>query len=778
MFFSKYPHRSNFVFASRFDAKTGRASFGRDEMEISVDSFEGDVYRVSLRGKRWTKTRRVVEMNAPAPAKNGRLSLNPKGELVLEGKGGKPALASVEGGGIGVMGDASMFQFTVPKSARFYGMGEKTFGRLELSGLRARFWNTDVWSDFHWTQWAEHPTDPPYFSTPYLIVQLENEWVGLLLDNPYPAFMETPGREGGDEPFVEWQRTAPHIVLGNDGGEPTLWLIVAGTLRELTQKLQKLVGTMPVPPIWSMGYHQSRWGYAGESDLLDLDAKFNENNIPCDALWLDIDYMDGFRLFTYGKDLFPDGAQSTAKKLAKSNRKIVPIIDPGLKQDPGYEAYADGSKKGLFCLNPEGQEYIGLVWPGETVYPDFSLQKAQRWWAERVKNFVKDTYYGCWVDMNDPSTGPVDPMGMRFNNGREPHEAHRNQYALGMQKATFEGFLKAHRNKRPFILSRSGFTGTSRYAAIWTGDNVANYAYLKMSIPTSLNLSLSGVPMNGPDIGGFGGDTTEGLITDWIKACFLFPFFRNHNMKGARDHEPWTFSKGGMGLMARYIRMRYKLMPYLYNLFADHEASGEPVLRPLNYEFEGEKLSHEALDTQFMVGSAIMQAPILDGKVREREVALPGKELWFEDSGEWTKPGSERVKPERGETPLYFRCGSLVPMQIGLPRTHKTNLRRIEVHVFGHAKWEGESEFVYRADDGESYNYRRGKRTEVRIRAKAIKGELALSTETLADGYGQVRIEFVLHDTFKKVTVNGASATPAEERGQFTGRPFTQWRVK
>ena len=662
MFFTKYPHAANFSFAAKLSDKKGTFEAGGKRFQIQTEAFEGEVYRLQIKNARlWKPTRRIVEL-APGPSASGQLELRDDGFDIRDAKG-RVLLQTALGQGIGVSGKASMFQFEVGKDARFFGMGEKTFGKLELSGLRAKFWNTDVWGDFHFAQWGEHPTDPPYASVPYLIVRQNGTYIGLLLDNPYPTFMETPGRPGGPQVFVEWQRTSPRLIIGSEGGEPCLWVIVGPTLAELTRKLQKLVGTTPLPPIWALGYHQSRWGYGGEKDLLELDRKFTEHRIPCDGLWLDIDYMRGFRVFTLDPKQFPKGLSRSAKELAKSGRRIVAILDPGVKHESGLELYEDGLKRDVFCRNDEGKPFVGMVWPGETVFPDFSIAKGREWWAAKVREFVKLGFGGYWIDMNDPSTGPVDPTGMRFNAGREPQEAHHNDYALGMQKATFDGLRAAYPSRRPFVLSRSAFTGTSRYAAVWTGDNLSNRFYLKLAIPTTLGLALSGIPFNGPDIGGFGGDTNERLIVDWMKAGFLFPFCRNHTSGGTRNQEPWAFTQRGLRILRRYIRLRYRLMPYLYQLFVRQEESGEAILRPLLYDFGD---GHDEVIDQFLVGPWIMQAPVLEEGAKGRKALLPGKGPWFDArTGDWRPAGSIRVPNEVETTPLFFRSGAVVPMRKG-----------------------------------------------------------------------------------------------------------------
>ncbi|MCB8933627.1 MAG: hypothetical protein H6534_09310, partial [Chthonomonadaceae bacterium] len=688
---------------------------------------------------------------------------------VLRGEDGAPILSSAPGAGFGVCGEVSLWQFEVPPTARFFGMGEKTFGRLELSGLRTKFWNTDVWGDFHWAQWTEHPADPPYLSIPYLIIRVPNGFVGLLLASPWPAFMETPGIDEAPV-FVEWQRTAPTLLIGNEGGEPDLWLLHDPTLNGLTRKLQRLVGTTPLPPLWALGYHQSRWGYAGHKDLQGLDREFTRHEIPCDGLWLDIDYMRGYRVFTVDPAHFPKGVKATAEALAKKGRRIVAILDPGVKREKGYDVYDDGVAKDLFCHGPEGSPYVGMVWPGETVFPDFSLPEARAWWSSRVEAFAREGFGGAWLDMNDPSTGPVDPHGMRFQRGRLPHAAFRNLYALGMQKASYEGFLAARPHERPFLLTRSGFAGTSRYSAAWTGDNLSNDFYLGVCIPTSLNLALSGLPFNGPDIGGFGDDASPRLMLDWVKACFLFPFFRNHSVKDSKPQEPWRYPGGVGRAIARYIRLRYRFLPYLYNLFAEQELSGEPILRPLVAEFDsrpGVDLAEVA--DQFLVGPYILQAPLLK-RARNRCVVLPGRTSWLEaNTGAWVKPGTHVANRALASTPLYLREGAIVPMA----GSEAADLKDVCFLVAARADGRGESETRYHADDGISFGYRDGQRSTVSVRAKWRAGVLDLTVETLASGYGAIRWRFAVLGSFETIRVNGVRATPCPERLELTGRPLS-----
>lgn len=770
MFFTKYPHRANFSFSERYNRASGEAHAGHHLLGLSLTSYEDDVYHLQVESDaHWSPNGSLENLILPPVSPRARLSIDECSRIRLKGKNGQPLWT----GRFGVSGRQSLFEFELHEPTRFYGMGQKTYGKVELSGFRSKFWSTDVWSDFHFAQWMEHPSDPPYFSLPYLAARVGEEYVGFLLHNPYPAFMETPGTDES-RVFVEWQRTSKNLMLGSEGGQPNLWIIYGPSLDELTCKLQRLVGVTPMPPAWALGYHQSRWGYGGEADLRELDQAFSDHQIPCDSLWLDLDYMNGFRIFETSSEMFPKGADASARELAASGRRIVPILDPGVKAEPGYRIYDEGHAMDAFCHNPEGGEFVGLVWPGETVFPDFTLPEVRAWWAGHVEQFAKEGFGACWVDMNDPSTGPVDPTGMRFNHGREDHEAHHNQYALGMQMATREGFLRARPDERPFMLSRSGTTGSSGHSAIWTGDNLSNYFYLRTAIPTSLGMSLSGLPFNGPDIGGFGGDVTDALMIDWVKACFLFPFFRNHSGKDTRPQEPFNFDAGTMKVLRRYIRLRYKMLPYLYNLFAEQEQAGRPILRPLFYHFEDEGL--DRIDDQFLVGEWVLQAPFVKEGAKVRSVTLPGTESWLDAaSGEWMLPGQISVRNKRGTTPLFLRAGAMVPMQAGTPRDNRKDLLNPHIHVLVPPAWSGESAITYVADDGISFAYAEGARSEIAVSLAGANGYLAIACKPRREGFGAIAPTFVFHSRPQSIKINGREVGLKSDTVRLTGRPLPVW---
>jgi alpha-glucosidase len=388
-----------------------------------------------------------------------------------------------------------------------------------------------------------------------------------------------------------------------------------------------------------------------------------------------------------------------------------------------------------------------------------------------VQRFAETGITGAWLDMNDPSTGPAHCLDMRFNEGRDSHYTYHNQYALGMAEASREGFQTAYPNDRPFLLSRSGFTGSSKYTAIWTGDNVSNYHYLKASIPCTLNLALSGIPFNGPDAAGFGGDTNSELAVDWYKAGFLFPFFRNHSIKDSENQEPWVFDRKTFETLRDYVQLRYKLRPYLYNLFVAQEETGEAILRPLFYDFEDcPELPLGLIEDQFMVGPAIMQAPFVEEAQMVRDVVLPAARWYSVLDASWLE-GGRVVSVEKAQrtTPLYVREGEILPMSTTAKGDHAFVSNQIECHIFADRKTRGVFETTYVFDDGQTHDYAKGLRSRLRISAEVAQDALAISTELLEDGYGECELTFVLYGEFAKVTLNSQPLAQTETSWSFAG---------
>lgn len=783
MYFRKYPHVANFEFADHIQSN-GSFKLGAERCRLQTTAFKDGVFRVRVSSNRWKENLSQAELTPPPVAKKSQhadwhMTLGKSFNISVAGPGHAPILTSPAGMTFGVCGQRSVFVFEQTPDMQCYGMGEKMRG-LELSGIQTKFWNTDIFADFHWKEIEHDRPDPMYASVPYVILKQGNAYVGLLLDNPHATFMSTGASIdiGGGQMKLAGP-AKKYLTIGAENGMPDLYILVGPSLAELTRKFQKLVGVTPLPPAWALGYHQCRWGYKSEACLDELDAGFTKHGIPCDGLWVDIDYMDSFKVFTFNKEYFPS-IDRTIKKFDRKGRKVVPIIDPGVKKQKGYPVYDSGKKADAFCKNPHGQDFVGLVWPGETVFPDFSMKSARSWWAKWVKEFASHGFHGAWIDMNDPSTGSVLNEDMLFNKGKHSHDVYHNQYASGMAKATREGFAAAHPEERPFLISRSGFTGIGKYAALWTGDNMSSYHYLRNCIAVSLNLALSGVPFNGPDIGGFAGDSHPRLIQDWVKTCFLFPFCRNHSMIGSHHQEPWAFDDTTLKVMKHYIQMRYALRPYLYNLFVQQEAEGEAILRPLFYDFaDTESLPLGRVDDAFLAGPAILQAPILSEHERSREVPLPGPSGWFSTMAKnWIEGGVKiAAAPGEMETPLFLREGSIIPSTPGLPEEHAFDGRDVVFHVLQRATSASPSVYAYTFDDGLTFTYREGKRSCLLITASVKDRHLHIQTEYVAKGYGKCNQSFVLYDAFASVTINGKTVKPVAAKHWWAGSEVPVWTV-
>ncbi len=745
----RIPHPANFEFG-RPDGEN-RLSFGARGADIRVRRTAANVHHVELVGPEWSPSpSHVVLASADESTHTERgefvLAMHEGGRLVVSSASGNTILAGHVEGSFGRCGDDWMLRLEAREGDRYYGLGEK-WGSLEKTGQRTTFWNTDVWADFDGPAIARLECDPTYASIPYLVIKREGIYIGVLLDTAFPAFASVRSTFEFHRPDA----ADPELYLGARGGTPSVYVLVGPTMAELTMRLQRLVGTTPRPPLWALGHHQSRWGYGSANDLERLDSAFRRHDIPCDGLWLDIDYMDRFKVFSLDETKFPD-AEKSLEKLAARGRRIVPILDPGVKVEPGYSVYDVGLEQGVFCTTDEGSPYVGIVWPGKVHFPDFATTEARKFWSRHVTELARRGFAGFWIDMNDPSTGGSDPQAMRFDRGRLPHAAYRNQYALGMARATFTGLAEAFPERRPFVLTRSASTSMSRYAAVWTGDNVSNEVHLAASIPTSLNLALSGIPFNGPDVPGFGDDATDDLMVRWYKAGFLFPFLRNHACQGTRLQEPWAFSKSTLATVRHFIRLRYKLMPYLYNLFIEQERTGEGILRPLFYDFESSN-DFDFIDDQFMVGPALMQAPVLSSKDNKRTVVLPHVQ-WFDAiHGEWVEGGtSVKVRDKRRTTPLFVRGGSVVPMRRTIHEDVPRHLDDIELHVFlppndGSAS----ASFRYEFDAGDGYEYRSGARSVIEGTFTRSGKRLSLTWDRIELGAGSCRVVVVTYSDEKKI---------------------------
>jgi alpha-glucosidase len=548
-----------------------------------------------------------------------------------------------------------------------FGLGQKS-GPGNRRGRRFLLWNTDVLAQNDpavaalWPFAASDPPDPtdvrfdPYYvSIPFFhhLDAATGAAVGHFFDNPYPAYFD----------FAEADRYAVRFA----GGILDEYVLAGPSFAEIAEGYTWLTGRVPPPPVWALGHHQCRWHRHDERSLLDLARRYREREIPCDSLWLDIDYMDGYRVFTWNRALFPDPPAMLAK-LAGQGFRAVTIIDPGVKAEPGYPVFDEGVAGDHFCRTEGGAVYTGQVWPGRAAFPDFSLPEARKWWAERIAAFVGDGPAGIWIDMNEPSTGRIDGLAMRFGRGRLAHDAYHNRYANGMAEATWEGLRAARPKERPFVLSRAGAAGIQRHAATWLGDNCARWAHLALSLPMAAGLAISGQPFVGADVGGFAEACSGELLARWYQAAALMPFFRNHNCD-AVDQYPWSFGDQWERVCREAVRLRYRLMPYLYTAFLTAVETGEPVLKPLVYGFQDDPRTW-AIDDQFLLGDRLLAAPVCSPNRKERSVYVPAGAWRDWISGELrTGPTQVEVAAAIDQVPLFVGAGAVIPLWPEAPAT-------------------------------------------------------------------------------------------------------------
>lgn len=688
MYFHKIDHPYNFqaIKPSQEPYRTTVTSYGKDcwRVRVSRPGWIDMAGRIGLIDE-------ACRCDNP-PASRFELTFDDSGLQVVDRVDRQVLLASHPAVPFGVCGSRWLFSFKLDGHMRMYGMGEKNIG-FEKSGRRTKFWNSDVWADFAWSDIEHGTTDPMYASFAVLLIKQAESWLGLMLPTPVASFMDTGARhliEGAKTDRTEKR----FFYLGAADGCADLVVAAGHSAAEVVRVLTRMLGRAPLMPLWAMGHHQSRWGYGTMSDASQLDESFVQHDIPCDAIWFDIDYMEGYRVFT-SREAKPD-------TLDLHGRKLVAILDPGVKVDQ-YRICTEGLKRDLFCHNPQGLPYVGFVWPGASHFPDFSLEEARSWWARETARLASTGFDAFWIDMNDPSTGSMEVEQMRFDRGGLDHQMLHNWYGSGMAIATSDGLRQAYPDRRPFVLTRSAMLGSHRHAALWTGDSMSNYHHLRKSVEMALSLSLSTMAFTGSDIGGFGGNCDAELLVDWYRACALFPLLRNHSADGTHRQEPWQFGDVAQRAVRSTIRMRYALLPYLYQLMVQSHEQGQAIVRPMLYDDNDERFEHEA--TQFMIGEALLQAPKLERDQHHRQVLFP-KGTWLDLSSLTPNNGPVELTVDliASPLPLFLKEGCFVPLscvsETGLHSTAAIDLSKPLFVFFPGAIAHAQYRYVYDTGDG------------------------------------------------------------------------------
>jgi len=613
----------------------------------------------------------------------------------------------------------------------FYGLGEKT-GYLNKKGYYYEMWNTDEPRP-HVESFVSL-----YKSIPFFITLRNGISFGIFFDNTFKTYFDM-GKENSS-----------YYYFAADDGNLDYYFIYGPYVTDVLEGYTYLTGRTPLPQLWTLGYHQSRWSYCPKDRVLEVANMFREKDIPCDVIHLDIDYMDGYRVFTWDEEAFKDH-KDMIKELKEKGFKVVTIIDPAVKKDKGYFMYEEGLKNGYFVTDKDGIPYVNEVWPGEALYPDFSDEKVRNWWADKQKIMLDDGISGIWNDMNEPASfkGPI-PDDVQFkNDGRTTNhlEVH-NVYGHLMAKATYEG-IKKHTNKRPFVITRACFAGTQKYSTVWTGDNHSFWEHLRMAVPMLLNLGLSGIAFCGTDVGGFQFDATPELLSRWVQLGCFMPLFRNHSCIHTRDQEPWAFDKITEDINRKYIKLRYKLLPYLYDLMYQCEKTGLPVMRPLFLHYQNDKNTYE-LNDEFLFGENILVSPVLEQGKNIKAVYLPEGD-WIDY---WTKEeykgGGYILKYAPLDLcPMFIKKGSIIPNFEIQNYIGEKKMNKLILDVYP-----GDGVYYHYKDDGETFEYKNGKYNFYKFTMK-LNDFLEINIEKEHYGYEDYKeFEFIFNKYDGLVVIN------------------------
>lgn len=557
-----------------------------------------------------------------------------------------------------------------------YGTGEVT-GTLRRNGTKITLWNTDNY------MYAKHDGKRLYQSHPWVMgVREDGTAFGILADNTWKQTLDLSNP----------------ITFTSEGPAFRVIVVEKQSPQELLKALGKLTGTMQMPPLWALGFQQSRYSYFPQSRAKSVATDFRKHKMPCDVLWLDINYMQNFKIFTFDSVTFPHPA-ALNKYLHSINFHSVWMIDPGVKKEDGYFVYDQGTAGNMWVKDSTGNAFVGKVWPGDCVFPDFTRPATAKWWGSLYKNFMAEGIDGVWNDMNEPAVFDGPDATMPENNWHRgggklpagPHLRYHNVFGMLMVKASREGILNANPDKRPFVLSRSNFLGGQRYAATWTGDNKSTWEHFKLATPMILTMGLSGQPFCGPDLGGYKGSPDTTLFADWMALGAFYPFCRDHTEIGSANQEPWKFGKKVENISRTALNRRYRLMPYLYTLFHETSITGLPIMRPVFFA-DPQDTSLRGEQQSFLLGDNLLIIP-----------------RWAKDtkqpSGNWVQLKLEMH--DDGVQPIVkLRPGAIVPMTKVIQSTveYKTD----SVTLLVNPKDDGTAHGTLYDDAGDGFEYQNG----------------------------------------------------------------------
>lgn len=618
-----------------------------------------------------------------------------------------------------------------PDQTEYFGLGDKA-RKSQLRGGHFENWNTDAYA-------FERGDDPLYRSIPfYYALNGDGCAYGIFMDNPYRSHFDFDSKANNTTSF--WA----------EGGCMNYYFINGPELTSVSERYMQLTGTPELPPLWGLGYHQCRWSYYPDETVRELAHNFRDKNIPCDAIYLDIDYMDDYRVFTWNKEHFPD-PRKLVSDLRENGFETIVMIDPGIKVDNDYDVYCDGLEKDHFCKRPDGELMIGPVWPTRTVFPDYTSDDTRKWWGDLYEDLINNKgIYGYWNDMNEPAVFEVDQKTFpdnilhHYEGHLSSHKKAHNIYGMQMARASYEGIKKHNPKKRPFLLTRANFSGGQRYAALWTGDNIADWDHLRLANEQCRRLSISGYSFVGTDIGGFVKNPSAELFTRWLQLSIFHPLFRNHSMgynvdgasavkeeaveiqkKISDSHqEPWTFGEKHTDINRSVIELRYKLLHYLYTAFWKYVENGTPILRPLSFDYQQDRDAVLRND-EFMFGDNILVSPVLDEGAESVETFFPEGEWYdFRTNEVFVGPQTHIIDAPIEEIPFFVKAGTVLPLREVMQHIGEREQSILKLNIY-HGGQETGSQFY--EDSGEGYGYESGSYRKTTFLTKPVEEGLKIT---------------------------------------------------
>ncbi|OMQ09194.1 glycoside hydrolase family 31 protein [[Flexibacter] sp. ATCC 35103] len=589
----------------------------------------------------------------------------------------------------------------------FYGLGDKAT-QMNLKGKRLENFATDQYA-------YQKDQEPLYKVVPFYIGLHNKQSYGIFFDNTFRTFFD----------FCQERRNVASFWA--EGGEMNYYFIYGPQMQDVVTTYTDLTGKPELPPLWVLGYHQCKWSYYPESKVKEITSKFRELKIPCDAIYLDIDYMEGFRCFTWNKQYFPDPKQMVAD-LAEDGFKTVVIIDPGIKIDKDYWVYQEALEKDYFCKRADGPYMKGKVWPGECNFPDYTNPLVREWWAGLFKELISDIgVKGVWNDMNEPAVMEVPnktfPMDVRHSYDGNPcsHRKAHNIYGTQMARATYHGVKRFTYPKRPFVITRSAYSGAQRYTSSWTGDNVATWEHLWIANIQVQRMSISGMGFTGSDIGGFAEQPTGELYARWIQLGVFHPFCRTHSSGDHGNQEPWAFDEEVINITRKFVSLRYQLLPYLYTMFWQYIEEGIPMLKPLVYYDQDDTQTHYRND-EFIFGNQILVCPILEPNAVGRRMYIPRGEWYNYWTNEFAVGGREVwIDTKFDEIPVFVKAGAIIPKYPVQQYVGELEFDELTLDLYFK---NGKEKSVVYEDAQDGYDYKKGRYSFLSFRTIGKEKEL------------------------------------------------------